>query len=169
VRNWGGYWHWRVECYRRSRITVAVQQCVMPILASETVVSACAIPKSPWRARHLFTLVWRWRFPKPALCESNARQAASNQRVGEWASARDTTSTPRNRKESAITDSTRRQAKTSSISSHWNQLGTTPIPTELPTAVISKTKSKPTDIPWIPCFLTDLRAVTSYKFGGTNT
>jgi len=46
VWNSDGYWPWRVAWNRRSsRAAVSMQQCVMPILASETVVSACAIPE----------------------------------------------------------------------------------------------------------------------------
>jgi len=53
VSNWGGYWPWRVGWNRRSsRVAVSMHQCVMPILASETVVSACAIPElmAAWKA-----------------------------------------------------------------------------------------------------------------------
>jgi len=75
--------------------------------------------------------------------ESKVRQAASSQRVGEWAAARDTTSIPRYWKESAITESTRRGAKSSHISSHGNQRETTLRPIVPPTAVIKKKKIIP--------------------------
>jgi len=46
VWNWGRYWPWRVGWnWRSSRTAVSMQQCVMPILASETVVNACALPE----------------------------------------------------------------------------------------------------------------------------
>jgi len=61
-----------------------------------------------------------------SLCESKARQAAE----GHY-------------EHPEIQKSTRRQAKTSSIGSHWDQRQTTQRPTKPPTAVISKTKISP--------------------------